>query len=150
MVRNHLFRRFVAATLMLMGLFAQFQMVFACELTDGKAKPVCCCDEPGGMSGMAMGCDQGGGCQEATGPMANPSDCCEISYEQAPTATAIAPEPPTQLVLLLDAPQPPPIPAAFALPDFSRIHSTVLLYNHASSPRIAGTETFLLTNRFRI
>jgi len=148
MVRNPLFRRFVAATLMFVGLFAQFQMVFACELMDGKAKPVCCCDEPGDMS---KGCDMGGGCQDqAGGPVPDKAACCQVSYEPVPSATAIAPESHTQQVLLLDAPQPPPIPATFALPDFSRSPAFTLRFDQATTPSAAGTDTYLLTNRFRI
>jgi len=129
MVRNPLFRRLLVATLMILGLFAQFQMVFACELMDGKAKPVCCCDKPGDM---AKGCALGGGCQDQAGPV-----------------SSIAPESHTQQVLLLDAPQPPPIPATFILPDFATSRSS-LRFNYPRSLPVTGTHIYLLTNRFRI
>lgn len=146
MVRNPLFRRLLVATLMILGLFAQFQMVFACELMDGKAKPVCCCDKPGDM---AKGCALGGGCQDQAGPVSSPADCCQVSYEPVPSATAIAPESHTQQVLLLDAPQPPPIPATFILPDFATSRSS-LRFNYPRSLPVTGTHIYLLTNRFRI
>lgn len=140
------FRRFVITLVIFMGLFSQFQTVFACELMDGKAKPVCCCDKPGGMS---KGCAMGGACQDQAGPAPSPADCCQVSYEPVPSATAIAPESHAKQVLLLDAPQPPPIPAAFILPDFTTSR-TSLRFNHSRSLPVTGTHTYLLTNRFRI
>jgi hypothetical protein len=51
--------------------------------------------------------------------------------------------------LLLDAPQPPPIPASLHVleliaADYARPFLRYL------PPRVAGTDTYLLTNRFRI
>ncbi len=149
MKKRSLFRKSVITLAMLVGLFSQFQAVFACELMGGETKSVCCCDEPSGMSDMSSGCDMGGGCQGRTGPVSSPSDCCQVSYEPVPSAAAIAPEFHAQQVLLLVAPQPPPLPATFILPDFAS-NRTSLRFNHPRSLPVTGTHTYLLTNRFRI
>lgn len=146
MRRNPSFRRFVVATLVFLGLFSQFQTVFACELMDGKAKPVCCCDEPGDM---AAGCAMGGGCQDQAPDSATAMDCCTLSYQQAPSAKATPPGSTSLQVLLLDAPQPPPIPVSFHVPEFPPVDHAPR-YTRFISPRVAGTETYLLTKRFRI
>lgn len=143
---NPSFRGFVVATLVFLGLFSQFQTVFACELMDGKAKPVCCCDEPGDMAG---GCAMGGGCQDQAPGSATAMDCCAVSYQEAPSAKATPPGSASLQVLLLDAPQPPPIPVSFHVPEFLPVDHTPR-YTHLIPPRVAGTETYLLTNRFRI
>lgn len=143
---NPLFRRFVVATLVFLGLFSQFQVVFACELMDGKAKPVCCCDEPGGIS---TGCDMGGGCPDQAPGSATGMDCCTVSYQEAPSAKATPPGSTSLQVLLLDAPQPPPIPVSFYVPEFLPVDHAPR-YTRLILPRVAGTDTYLLTNRFRI
>ena len=81
MVWNPLFRQRLVLATLFMGLFSQFQMVFACELMDGKTQYVCCCDEAGNMS---KGCAMGGGCQHQMPDSAMASGCCEVSYQQAP------------------------------------------------------------------
>ncbi|HHI93706.1 MAG TPA: hypothetical protein ENK04_09390 [Gammaproteobacteria bacterium] len=147
MLRHHSFRRFVIATTLFLGLFTQFQTVFACEFNDGKLQIVCCCDTAGDMS---MGCDMGGGCNGSAGPASSSTmNCCETAYQPAPTATAIAPDQHVQQVLLLDAPQPPPIPASFDLKTHPASSQTANFLSHAP-PRVTGTQTYLLTNRFRI
>lgn len=140
------FRRFVITLVIFMGQFSQFHTVFACELMGGMAKPVCCCDKPGNMS---KGCAMDGGCQEQAGSVSSPADCCQVSYEPVPSATAIAPESHSLQVLLLDAPQPPPIPATFILSDFATSRSS-LRFIYPRSLSVTGTHTYLLTNRFRI
>lgn len=146
MRRNPSFRRFVVATLVFLGLFSQFQMVFACELMDGKIQSVCCCDEPGDMSN---GCDMGGGCQDQVPGSATSIDCCKVSYQEAPSAKATPPGSASIQVLLLDAPQPPPIPVSFEITLFTPASHTPRLTRFLP-PRVAGTDTYLLTNRFRI
>lgn len=146
MRRNSSFRRFVVATLVFLGLFSQFQTVFACELMDGKAKPVCCCDEPGGMAG---GCGMDSGCQDQAPDSATAMDCCAVSYQQAPSAKATPSGSIGLQVLLLDAPQPPPIPVSFHVPEFPSLNYAPR-YTRVLPPRVAGTYTYLLTNRFRI
>ena len=147
MIRKLSFRRFVVAALVLLGLFSQFQVVFACKLMAGNAKPVCCCDEPGDMS---KGCAMGGGCQDqTTGSATTTLDCCAVSYQEMPSAKATPPDSVSLLVLLLDAPQPPPIFVSFQVPKFPTADHAPR-YTRFIPLRVAGTETYLLTNRFRI
>ena len=146
MIRNSTFRRFVIVTTLFMGLFTQFQTVFACQFKDGKLQIVCCCDKAGDMS---KGCDKGGGCNDSAGPISNGMNCCETSYQPAPGAIAIAPDLHAQQVLLLDAPQPPPILTSFDIQIFPALRQNIRFYsNHP--PRVTGTQTYLLTNRFRV
>lgn len=146
MVWNPLFRQRLVLATLFMGLFSQFQMVFACELMDGKTQYVCCCDEAGNMS---KGCAMGGGCQHQMPDSAMASGCCEVSYQQAPSAKATTPGSTGLQVLLLDAPQPPPMPASFDILEFA-LASGALRFTRFVPPRVAGTNTYLLTNRFRI
>lgn len=137
------FHQFVMASILLVGLLSPFQTVFACELMDGKTQYVCCCDEAGEIS---KGCAVGDSRQNQL-PMAE-GDCCEVSYLPAPGSTAIAQQQQAQL-LLLDAPQPPPLPAYFAFQTILTPNG-LILYITDSSPPAIGTRTYLLTNRFRI
>jgi hypothetical protein len=146
MIRSPFSRRVIIAMAMFLGLFSQFQVVFACELMDGKTRTVCCCDERGDMS---MGCAKGGGCQDQAPGSATSMDCCEVSYRAAPNAKATPPGSAGLQVLLLDAPQPPPIPVSFTIQEFSP-SSDVLRFTRSAPPRVAGTDIYLLTNRFRI
>ncbi len=131
---------------MLGGLFLPLKTVFACELMDGKAQSVCCCNEPDDMS---KGCTIGGGCQDQALAPTTPADCCEVSYREAPIAKAAAPAAASIQVLVLNAPQPPPIPAAFDIAPFTPVGHTPRLTRFLP-PRVTGTDTYLLTNRFRI
>jgi len=146
MIRNQSFRRLVIATTLFLGLFTQFQTVFACEFKDGKLQIVCCCDKAGDMS---KGCDNGGGCNDSAGLISSGMNCCETSYQPAPSAIAIAPDLHAQQVLLLDAPQPPPIITSFDLKTLPASRQTIGFLS-ASPPRVTDTQTYLLTNRFRI
>jgi len=153
MIRNLSFRRSVIALTLFLGLFTQFQMVFACEYKDGKLQFVCCCNEDGKMSmdkDMSMTCDMSGECGASAGPPPGGMKCCDVSYQPAPSTTAIAPELHAQQVLLLDAPQPPPlILTSFDLLIFPPSSRTIGFLSHPPPP-LAGTRTYLLTNRFRI
>ncbi|HSH42286.1 MAG TPA: hypothetical protein VK973_09215 [Arenicellales bacterium] len=146
MIKRHLSRHFIVAVAIFVGLFAQFQAVLACELMGGKVQSVCCCDEPGDMS---KGCAMGGGCQDQAPGSATAMDCCAVSYQEAPSAKAAPPGVANIQVLLLDAPQPPPIPASFHVPEFPPVDYAPR-YTRFVPPWVAGTYTYLLTNRFRI
>jgi len=146
MQRNPTFRRLVVASILFLALFTQYQVLFACEKMDSQVSTICCCDEPGGMS---KGCAQGGGCLDEAGPVTNATDCCEVSYAPVTNATTTTPSASTQQVVLLDAPQPPPIPASFLL----QINSTSKLTDSfitAKSYLATSSLTYMLTNRFRI
>ncbi|MBD3610395.1 MAG: hypothetical protein HUJ30_07570 [Gammaproteobacteria bacterium] len=148
MIGSSSLRRYLAAIVILLGLSSQFQMVFACELMDGKAHSACCCSDAGDMS---IGCEQGGGCQEsAAGSLVSASNCCQVSYEPVSSVYSIATEHHAQKVLLSNAPQPPPIlavvlqdVAALPLPSSIRFHYTTYF-------PFKARQIYLLTNRFRI
>ena len=76
--------------------------------------------------------------------------CCDISYEQAPSATGIAPGTHAQQVLLLDAPQPSPA-LLFKPPDPPLTGGYYTGIDYFPVPSWSpGTWTYLLTNRFRV
>ncbi len=133
----------VIAAYLFMGLFSQFQTVFACELMDGKVMTVCCCHEPAGT-----GCEMGGGCSDQQGTLN--SDCCQISYQKVPGTTALVSESHAQQVMLLVAPQPPPalllLLTALGPPD----PRLVLFGPAALPPGPPGNLTYLLTRRIRV
>jgi hypothetical protein len=147
MIRNRSFRRLVIATTLFMGLFTQFQMVFACEYKDGNLQLVCCCENSGDMS---KSCAENNQCAEQqAAPISENTTCCDVSYQQAPSATAISSAQHNQQVLVLDAPQPPPILASFNLQTLPTANHTAQFFTDVSL-RVAGAQTFLLTQRFRI
>jgi len=151
MIRNLTLRRFIAALLLLLGPLTQFQTLYACELMgDGKPKMVCCCDEPGEMG--AMGCKMDGACQAPSG-MNNDGmvggGCCDVSYQPSEVAEASYPGSHAQQVVMLDAPQPPPIPASFNVPEIVPTGHVVGFVSRYSLP-LPDEPVYLLTNRFRI
>lgn len=147
MIRNKLFRRFVISTTLFMGLFTQFQSVFACEYKDGKLQSVCCCDKSGEIS---RDCAENDRCddQQATHE-ATLDNCCDVSYQAAPGATAISSTPYSQQVLLLDAPQPPPLLARFEFQTLT-VSTPTFTSPRNTSTRVSGTQTYQLTQRYRI
>ena len=147
MIKNRSFRRFVIAATLFMGLFTQFQTVFACEFKDGKLQLVCCCENSGGMT---KDCSQNNQCAEQQAvPISNNATCCDVSYQQVPSATAFSSAQHNQQVLVLDAPQPPPIPASFNLQTIPTANQTAHKLTNISL-LVFGTQTYLLTQRFRI
>lgn len=131
---------------MFLGLFFQFQTVFACELMDSKPKPVCCCDESGDMT---MGCGMNGNCQDEAASFVNAVDCCEKNYQTPPSVKSTAPGAANTQVLLLDGPQPPPVVAVFHVPEFP-FPAVTRSYTLFLTPDISGIHTYLLTQRLRI
>lgn len=124
----------------------QAQVVYACAMLDAVVVGQCCCDEPGDMS---RGCTMNSGCQDQAPPGSAASiDCCQVFYQEAPSAKATAPGSNSQ-VLLLDAPQPPPIPVSFDIAQCIQA-SHAPRFTGVLPPRVTGTKTYLLTNRFRI
>ncbi len=144
MSRRPSHRRSLIALLTLGVLLSPFQMVFACEGMDGMEGMVqyeCCCDEPCTM-GMVFERDVALGERSASGF----EGCCDVSYLDAPDATARASQ---SLVVMLDASQPPPIPSSFDVQSFA-LESRIILSKPASHFRLPATPVYLLTNRFRI
>jgi len=150
MIKNRSFRRFVIAATLFVGLFAQFQTVFACEFKDGKLQFVCCCDKSGDMS---KDCNENDRCDDQQvipkSDDSNGAVCCEVSYQSVPGATAISSTQYGQQVLLLDAPQPPPILSSFNLQVISS-SSQIISFPTDVSLRVTSAHTYLLTQRFRI
>ena len=145
-VRRRLGCRVSMLAVLLLGLFAPVQMVFACELMAGTTQYVCCCDQP--MDGK-MACAMGGGCQDLLPAAVSESDCCEVSYQAASHAQAVSPGMAGLQVLLLDASQPPPLPVSSVVegvfPSAYFVRST-----HLSTRLASGRDVYLKTLRLRI
>ena len=151
MIRNRSFRRLIISATLFMGLFTQFQTVFACEFKDGKLQVVCCCDTLSNSSGnMPKDCSEKNQCanQQAV-PTPDNTTCCDVSYQQVPGATAISSAQHSQQVLMHDAPQPPPILTSSVSQIIFTATHTAHLSTDVSLSGI-GTQTYLLTQRFRI
>jgi len=151
MIRNRSFRRLVIATTLFMGLFTQFQAVFACGFKDGKIHFFYSCETSSHNSGdMTKGCAEDNQCAEQkAGPISDNATCCDVSYQQVPTATAISSAQHSQQVKVLDAPQPPPILTSFDLLIIPTANHTAHFFTDVSL-RGAGAQTYLSTQRFRI
>lgn len=145
MIRNVTFRRCAIATLFI-GLFTQVQTVFACQFKHGKPQFVYYC---GKISDNSMGCDMGGTRNDSAVPLFSGVKRCEVSYKPAQCAIVITREPYTQQVLLLDAPEPPPLLTSSDLEKTPAL-SQVVHYTTDIPPWIASTKPYLLTNRLRI
>jgi len=146
MIRNRSLQRRIIATILFLGLFGQFQTVFACEYKDGKLQLVCCCDEPGDMS---KDCEQNDACNDSGMPVSSTSPCCEVSFHAGPTATVIGTVQHSPQVLLLEAPQPPPLLTSFVQLNLA----TSNLAQHPTlhlTPTFTSIQTYRLTQRFRI
>ncbi|MDZ7752903.1 MAG: hypothetical protein U5S82_14900 [Gammaproteobacteria bacterium] len=130
---------------MVLALATPFQQIFACTLMDGEYR-ACCCDEDNAMDD---GCPLGGGCPGDTAGLVPTMDCCEISHQAVPGMEALSTDPASQLLLLLDAPQPPPVavmPAGAEPQPFGRSP-----FEPPYLPaRVSGTDTYFLTHRLRV
>ena len=147
MIRNRSFRRLIIAATLFMGLFTQFQTVFACAIKDGKLQFVCCCDKAGGMS---KDCAEKNPCAEQQAvPTSDNANCCDVSYQQLPISTALSPAQHSQQVMALNASQPPPLLTPFILQIIPTANHSADFLSDVSF-RGAGPQTYLLTQRFRI
>lgn len=144
-LRNSTLQRLLILVFLCTSLLSQTQMLYACEMMDGKPKPVCCCGER--LSDVCPMADACGLFENAEA-----TRCCEISHD-ALTDEAVMHGASTAdlLTQLLDGPQPPPVidlrplsPAAlstFSLP--------VPLPDAPPVSR-AGAQTYLHTLRLRL
>lgn len=138
-------RWLTTALLMVLALATPFQQIFACTLMDGEYR-ACCCDEGAVMDD---GCPMGGGCGDEKARVAPPMDCCEVSHQAVPGMEALSTDLASRLLLLLDAPQPPPVAAVSADTEpRPPIHSPC--EPPYASARVPGTDTYLLTHRLRV
>ncbi|MDQ3562980.1 MAG: hypothetical protein M3436_02200 [Pseudomonadota bacterium] len=134
----------VTGVLLLAGLGAHMQLLFACEVMDGAPKLVCCCD----TEAPADGCESGGGC--VTHAAAAAQGCCEITLAPAADLTPMTSTSQGQLLTLIAAAQVPPIspPPAGISP---HPHAGIAGLPRAYTPFwLPGVQTYLFTNRFRI
>ena len=68
-----------------MGLFSQLQLVFACEFINDQVQYSCCCNEQDAAKDE-LGCTSVSGCFEEQSKSASiGANCCEVTYQQAPT-----------------------------------------------------------------
>ncbi|MGH8514125.1 MAG: hypothetical protein ACREV8_09350 [Gammaproteobacteria bacterium] len=134
----------VTGLLLLAGLGARMQLLFACEIMDAAPKLVCCCD----TEAPADGCESGGGC--VTHAAATAQGCCEITLVPAADLASMTATPGSHFLTLLAAAQVPPItpPAAiYPYPHAGIGAGLPLAYTPFWLP---GVQTYLFTNRFRI
>lgn len=143
-LRNTSLRRIVALLFLISGLSVQVQTLFACQLMDDGPKTTCCCDEH-----KDGGCAMGGGCDSTPGSMA--TDCCDVTVDVDMQDMTVAATTAAKLITHLDAPQPPPAAPVstelkLTLPNHP-VHPHPHDYSLSGSP---GTQTYLVTNRFRL
>lgn len=136
------FRRLVAAALLLTGLLAQTQALFACDLTDSKPQAVCCCGDQ-----VTAGCEIGGGCKTHDDALTI-ADCCEVSLENVFDVTLSA----TVLSSSQNNLNARPPPVALLTPVILIVTSanTAALIHTVPFLKTSGTNTYLITNRLRI
>jgi hypothetical protein len=155
MIRNRSFRRLVIAATLFMGLFTQFQAVFACGFKNGQIQFFSNCDNSGDKTGdhtidISNDCAENNQCAEQQAvPKSDNAICCDVSYQQLPSTTAISSAQHNQQVMVLDAPQPPPILASFSIKIIPAVNRTTQFFTNVSLLG-ASTQTYLLTQRFRI
>jgi len=138
-------RQFILALLLLSFALPSIQSVFACTRMGGKVNTVCCCKAYHG----APGCEKGGGCSVHNDTPA--SDCCKVSYLYQPvtSASAVPASHPFQS-LLYNAPQLLPALLSSLPAHDAPVSLQSGPYPDLSPPWRPGTQTYLLTNRFRI
>jgi len=142
-IYSPILRRALAVILLLTSLFVQLQVAYACELLDGAPlSATCCCGEE-----MAGGCIVGGGCTAQT--MDSSSDCCATSFEAPANMTAAAPVAQSHAIALLDAPQAPSAVPLLSLAPCTAAHRTTTISFDQPAAWLAGTRTYLITQRFR-
>ena len=149
-MRHPSFKRYVTAFILLFGLLAQFQLVFACEFKDGKLQLICCCNETGDESvDMSKDCAQDENCSAAAGSINN---CCNVSINLGPNTLSNNSHLQNPQVLLLEAPQPPPLVSTFQLGPIVPTNKIILnTGSHLAFTAInVGNQTYLRTLRLRI
>jgi len=141
--RHRRLRLYTSIFIVFAGLFLQIQTLYACHLTGGPAKHVCCCGKH-----KQHNCPMAAHCDMAQPE--KPMQCCEISYDLAnENGLAENAGSSADLVLMLDASQPPPL-LDDILSGQIRLSLVAALplyppdYAHTPSP------VFLISQRFRL
>ncbi len=144
--RNLTFQRILSLIFLCTALLSQTQILYACELMDGKPKLVCCCGES-----MSDGCPMSKSCamQENT----DKGRCCEVSQDSLTDDVVMTHSSSTVdfLTLLLDGPQPPPIiDYQELLPTSPQANLRLAIPPHEPLLLSSGKQTYLLTRRLRL
>jgi hypothetical protein len=167
--RNLTFQRILSLIFLCTALLSHTQILYACELMDGKPKLVCCCEEPmsdgcpmsescamqdkSAGSGFAREAPEGGWAGIAQHDNADKGRCCDVSQDSLTDDVVMMQSSSTVdfLTLLLDGPQPPPVI------DFQELLSTSQQANlrlaippHEPLLLSSGKQTYLLTRRLRL
>jgi len=144
--RNLTFQRILSLIFLCTALLSQTQILYACELMDGKPKLVCCCGES-----MSDGCPMSESC--AMHANTDEGHCCEVSQDSLTDDVVMTHSSSTVdfLTLLLDGPQPPPVI------DYQELLSTsqqatgrLAIPPHEPLLLGSGKQTYLLTRRLRL
>lgn len=156
--RSKLIRRSTLLFLLSWGVLAQVATVYACEAENGKKQVSCCCDnaikkdckhqqsKPNNNK-----CDKSisdlGDKISLDAPTPPASTCCEISYGATDSSIASSGTLTAQQVVLLDAPQPPPL-----LPSshYGLSYYRVSLPGQLATNFTLTSDTYLITQRLRI
>lgn len=145
--RNLTFQRILSLFFLCTALFSQTQILYACELMDGKPTLVCCCGES-----MSDGCPMSESC--AMQADADKGRCCDVSQDSLTDDAVMAHSSLTVdfLTLLLDGPQPPPIIDYQELLPTTSQQANLRLAIPPHEPLLlsSGKQTYLLTGRLRL
>lgn len=156
--RHNLVRRTTLLFLLSWGILAQVATVYACESENGKKQISCCCD-----NAIKKDCKHqqsktnDNKCEKSNSdlgdnisldtPAPSASSCCEISYGATDTSIVSSGTLTAQQVVLLDAPQPPPLlPSNLYGLNFYRVS----LQDQLATNFTLTTDTYLTTQRLRI
>lgn len=143
--RTLIFQQITVALLLFAALFSQIQVLYACDLRDGKPSHVCCCGKH-----TANDCPMQDSCAMHQNTLEN--KCCDLSYDlSTDNVMSNLPSTADTLTLLLDAPQPPPVIAPHpiangCLRQLARLSPTAT----TPSPPDKGKQTYLVTRRLRL
>ena len=168
--RNLTFQRILSLTFLCSALLSQTQILYACELMDGKPKLVCCCGESmpdacpmskscamqdkSVWSGFAHEVPEGGWAGIAQHENTEKGHCCDVSQDSlTDVASAHSSSTVDFLTLLLDGPQPPP-PSVIDYQELlsASLQTTGRLAIPPHEPLLlsGGKQTYLLTRRLRL
>lgn len=143
--RNLTLRRKLILVFLCTTLLSQTQILFACEMMDGKPRLVCCCGEQ-----HSDACPMTDACGLFENAEAN--RCCEVSHDTL-TDEALMHGASTAdlLAQLLDGPQPPPIIEFLPLvPNALALSSQPVPWPDEPSIVLTGKHTYLHTLRLRL
>ncbi len=144
--RQHNLRKGLWLIILFGSLLTQAQNLYACDLIDDGLQTACCCDK-----NMDKGCSMGGGCDASAEGLL--TGCCEVSttVDVGLQDVARADSLNHKLVLLLDAPQPPPaiITSKIILP-LRIISLSAVTSDQSSINPTPGNHTYLVTQRIRV